>query len=44
MTVLENIVLGTQPIWSLNLGKAAARAKIRALSDDYGLEVDPDSK
>ncbi|WP_420407318.1 ABC transporter ATP-binding protein [Hoeflea sp.] len=42
MSVVENIVLGTRPLWSLNLGKAAARAKIRALSVDYGLEVDPD--
>jgi simple sugar transport system ATP-binding protein len=42
MSVVENIVLGTRPLWSLNLGKAAARDKIRALSADYGLEVDPD--
>ena len=42
MTVLENIVLGTQSLWSLNLGKARARAKIRTLASDYGLEVDPD--
>lgn len=42
MSVLENIVLGTRPLWSLSLGKAAARTRIRALSADYGLEVDPD--
>ncbi|OCW59442.1 ABC transporter ATP-binding protein [Hoeflea olei] len=42
MTVLENIVLGTRPIWSLSLGKAQARAKIRKLAADYGLEVEPD--
>jgi ABC-type uncharacterized transport system ATPase subunit len=42
MTVLENIVLGTQPMWSFNLGKAAARAKIPASWRTYGLEVDPD--
>ena len=42
MSVLENIVLGTQPLWSLNLGRARARAKIRTLAADYGLEVDPD--
>ena len=42
MTVLENIVLGTQPLWSFNLGKAAAQEKIRRLAADYGLEVDPD--
>jgi ABC-type uncharacterized transport system ATPase subunit len=32
MSVMENIVLGTRPLWSLTLGKAAARAKIRSLS------------
>jgi ABC-type uncharacterized transport system ATPase subunit len=42
MTVLENIVLGTRPLWSFNLGKSAAREKIRRLALDYGLEVDPD--
>lgn len=42
MTVLENIVLGTRPLWSFNLGKRAAREKIRRLATDYGLEVDPD--
>lgn len=42
MTVLENIVLGTQSLWSFNLGKARARTKIRQLATDYGLEVDPD--
>ncbi|KGF68997.1 sugar ABC transporter ATP-binding protein [Hoeflea sp. BAL378] len=42
MTVLENIVLGTRPLWSFNLGKAAARKRIRKLAADYGLEVEPD--
>ena len=42
MTVLENIVLGTRPLWSLNLGTAEARQKIRKLASDYGLEVEPD--
>jgi ABC-type uncharacterized transport system ATPase subunit len=32
MTVLENIVLGTRPLWSFNLGKSAAREKIRRLA------------
>ena len=42
MSVLENIVLGTQSLWSFNLGKAKARQKIRELATDYGLDVDPD--
>ena len=43
MTVLENIVLGTRSIWSFNLGRSAARERIRRLAADYGLEVNPDS-
>ena len=42
MTVLENIVLGTRPLWSFNLGRAQAREKIRRLASDYGLEVEPE--
>jgi general nucleoside transport system ATP-binding protein len=45
MTVAENIVLGqepTQPGGLLDL--AAARARVRELSDRYGLTVDPDAK
>jgi ABC-type uncharacterized transport system ATPase subunit len=43
MTVLENIVLGTMPLWKLGFGRADARARILALVDDYGLSVDPDA-
>lgn len=42
MTVLENIVLGTQALWSFHLGKSKASARIRTLAADYGLNVDPD--
>lgn len=42
-TVLENIVLGVEPVKNgfLNLNKA--KQEIKALSDKYGLMVDPDS-
>ena len=43
MTVLENIVLGTQPLWRLGFGKNLARARILSLVSDYGLKVDPDA-
>jgi simple sugar transport system ATP-binding protein len=43
MSVLENIVLGTQPLWRLGFGKVAARARILQLVADYGLRVDPDA-
>lgn len=39
LTVLENITLGTEPLWRLGRGKAAAR--IAALAADFGLAVDP---
>ena len=44
MTVLENIVLGTMPLWKLGFGRADAKARILALVDDYGLSVDPDAQ
>lgn len=42
-TVLENIMLGVEPLKNGFLNKAAAREKIVALSDKYGLMVDPDA-
>ena len=42
MTVLENIVLGTAPLWRMGFGKAGARRRILELVENYGLRVDPD--
>ncbi|SEP63408.1 ABC transporter ATP-binding protein [Thalassovita taeanensis] len=39
LTVEENILLGTEPLWKLGLGRAAARARIVQLSQDFGLAV-----
>jgi general nucleoside transport system ATP-binding protein len=44
LSVLDNILLGTRSIWALGLGKRAARAKVRALAQDFGLAVDPDAR
>ena len=44
MTVLENIVLGTAPLWQMGFGRAAARARIQTLVQEYGLHVDPDAR
>jgi simple sugar transport system ATP-binding protein len=41
-TVLENVVLGDEPTRAGWLDFAAARARIREISDQYGLDVDPD--
>lgn len=43
LSVLENIILGTQPLWSLKTDNQSARAKIERMSSDYGLKVDPDA-
>src|SRR5436305_1811640 len=41
MTVAENIVLGAEPGTPLALDLAGAEGRIRALSQDFGLAVDP---
>jgi general nucleoside transport system ATP-binding protein len=43
MTVAENIVLGQEPSRHGRLDLKAARARVRELSDRYGLTVDPDA-
>jgi general nucleoside transport system ATP-binding protein len=42
LTVLENIRLGTEGLWSR--GDAGAREKVERLSRDFGLAVHPDAK
>jgi general nucleoside transport system ATP-binding protein len=44
MTVAENIVLGQEPSRRGVLDLRAARARVRELSDRYGLAVDPDAR
>ena len=41
MSVLENIALGTQSLWSMRFDRAAAERRIVELSRDFGLEVNP---
>ena len=41
LTVLDNIVLGTESLWKPFTDRAAARRRIRALGRDFGLEVEP---
>ena len=43
MTVAENIVLGAEPGSAFAFDSAAASARIRALSDEFRLAVDPDA-
>ncbi len=43
-SVLENIILGVEPGKAGIVQKAEARKKVLALSEKYGLQVDPDAK
>ncbi|WP_169543152.1 ABC transporter ATP-binding protein [Sneathiella aquimaris] len=43
LTVLENIILGTEKLWSLRQEKKTARDKLMSLSEEFGLTVDPDA-
>ena len=43
-TVVENIILGTEPKKGLMLDRAAARNSILEISEKYGMSVDPDAK
>jgi len=45
MTVTENIILGLEPVSRSGiLQLAQAEERIRSLSDEYGLEIDPQAK
>ena len=44
LTVLENIVLGREPLWAPRQRLAEARRRVRELSGRYGLELDPDAR
>jgi ABC-type uncharacterized transport system ATPase subunit len=43
LTVLENITLGTEPLWSWRQHNTAARKKLATMSTAFGLAVNPDS-
>ncbi|MGE0213216.1 MAG: ABC transporter ATP-binding protein [Parvibaculaceae bacterium] len=43
LTVLDNIVLGTESLWKPASGRAEARRRIRELGREFGLEVEPDA-
>ena len=42
-TVLDNIIMGVEPVKNGFLDKASARKKVVELSEKYGLHVDPDA-
>ena len=44
LSVLDNITLGTESLWSRGKGRAAARARIVTLSSEFRLAVHPDAQ
>jgi simple sugar transport system ATP-binding protein len=44
LTVLDNIALGTEPLWRWRSDIGAGRRRIQQLAQDFGLEVDPDAR
>ncbi|MFN7026309.1 MAG: ABC transporter ATP-binding protein [Pseudorhizobium sp.] len=44
LSVLDNIATGTESLWSMRSRRAAARAKLLAISQRFGLKVDPDAR
>ena len=44
LSVLDNITLGTESLWSRGRGPTAARARVEGLARDFGLAVDPMAK
>ena len=43
MSVLDNIILGTEPMWGVKTRRRKARLKLEALMGRFGLAVDPDA-
>ncbi|SLN27510.1 ABC transporter ATP-binding protein [Roseisalinus antarcticus] len=43
LSVLDNVMTGTEPLWRLRSDRRAGRAKLLALSEKFGLKVDPDA-
>ncbi len=44
LTVLENVMTGTESLWRLASQTGAARAKLMQISARFGLKVDPDAR
>ena len=44
LTVLENVMLGTEPLWRARSRQAEARARLARLSETFGLAVKPDAR
>ena len=44
LTVLENVMTGTERLWAWRSDSGAARKKLMAIAERFGLKVDPDAR
>ncbi|WER48233.1 ABC transporter ATP-binding protein [Cupriavidus sp. WKF15] len=44
LSVLDNILIGTEPLWQLQQRRRAARARVQELSHRFGLAVQPHAR
>ncbi|CAN7420987.1 ABC transporter ATP-binding protein [Acidovorax sp. LjRoot129] len=44
LTVLDNVLLGTEPLWQPFSRRTAARARLLAVSQQFGLPVQPEAR
>ena len=44
LSVLDNVMLGTEPLWRLSSRRKEARARLVATGARFGLRVDPDAR
>src|SRR6185369_3842432 len=44
LTVLENIILGSEPVSGVTIDYQKARTKILEISKQYGLQIDPEKR
>ncbi|MDG4647510.1 ABC transporter ATP-binding protein [Roseibacterium sp. SDUM158017] len=44
LSVLDNVMTGTEPLWKPRSDRAAARRRLAGLSERFGLPVDPDAR
>ncbi len=44
LTVLENIILGRESLWSFRQNLRQGRQRLRAIADQFGLNVEPDAR
>lgn len=44
LTVLENVMTGTESLWAVKSQTGAARRKLLSISERFGLRIDPDKR